>query len=588
VLRLLLLAALLLPASAHAWSQLRTDDGTALRWPDHNPWGIDGAYLPLVGNALNRGNVAPTDLRRAVVGALNQWQVASDYGFSWDYWQGIDLEVYPPAVRRDGVSTIHFAVASGNITLPRDAAAFTQVWWDPETQEIAEIDIVLNDQTFEFTSDPAEALYQQGLSNRVLYLDDVVTHEVGHALGLDHSGTLGASMFTWGWQGQSTLACDDRGGAIASFPPPGNELGELSGYVLDPEGEPVFGAQVSLIRAGRGGVESAVVTDDGGRYTARWLPPGEYYVFVEPWYGEPASLSPHYEAMDHRRCFGEFWSRQFVTREDGHALRGVEVTAGGATGLPPIRVRCTTGVSIEGELGADEWAGAPTVFERGRSGSTGPDGEDRFAVVDRPPAGGCPADDCRFRWYRLRDVEGDLTIRALSYSLYSPVAYRLLLWNEGQLIDEARDPTWQTGPQPIVRDAATGFRVWDRVLEIEDIPRGDYWLELRGTEIAWSAYPRGDLYLDDTAFVLLHGELDGEEGDNPECLIRPDFPPYETPPGAPRVRDLEGELAADEPWGCNVGGGAGWLVLLPLIARGRGSSAARGRSRRGRGRRGAA
>jgi hypothetical protein len=586
VLRLLPLL-LLLPAPAAAWTQLRTTDGTPLRWPDDNPWGIDGPYLPLVGNALNRGNVAPSDLRRAVVNGLHQWQRASDWGFSWDYWQGIDLEVYPPAVRRDGVSTIHFAVASGNTSLPRDAAAFTQVWWDPETLAIAEIDIVLNDQTFEFTNDPDEAVYAQGTSNRVLYLDDVVAHEIGHALGLDHSGSLGATMFTWGWVGQSTLACDDRAGAVAAFPPADPERGEISGYVLDPEGQPVFGAQVSLLRAERGGVEATVVTDEGGRWVARWLEPGEYWVLVEPWFGEARSLSPHYEAMDHRRCFGEFWSRQFVTWEDGHTLRGVEVQPGGSTGLPPVQVRCTPGVSIELELGTAGWEDAPTVFEPGRAAHTGPQGEARFALVDRPPAGGCAGDDCSYRFYRLADIEGDLRVRALSYSLYSPVAYRVLLWTEQQLLDGARDPFWTTGPQPIVRDEQTGFRVWDRVLEVQDLPPGDYWLELRGTPIAWSAYPRGDLYLDPTDFVLLHGELDYEPGDDGECLVPADFPPYETPPGGPRVRDPDEVAAAVEPWACDVGGAAGWLVLLPLILRGRGASAARGTCRRGRRRRGA-
>jgi hypothetical protein len=35
-------------------------------------------------------------------------------------------------------------------------------------------------------------------------------HELGHALGLGHSGLLASSMFTWAWAEQSSLGCDDQ------------------------------------------------------------------------------------------------------------------------------------------------------------------------------------------------------------------------------------------------------------------------------------------------------------------------------------------------------------------------------------------
>lgn len=54
------------------------------------------------------------------------------------------------------------------------------------------------------------------------YLEDVATHELGHALGLNHSGVTGATMYAtvsvWCSQAWRTLSADDRAGIEALYP----------------------------------------------------------------------------------------------------------------------------------------------------------------------------------------------------------------------------------------------------------------------------------------------------------------------------------------------------------------------------------
>lgn len=538
-LQVLIIVLLASPTSAGAWSQLHSDAGVPLAWCADNPFDNGGPYIPLVGNALNRGDVSTVELREAVLTGLAAWEEASDGAFRWDYWQGDDLERFPVTAARDGVSTISFAVAGGGTGVPYSAAARTQVWWDEELHCIREVDIVLNDVGFDFSTDPADAEYGGGLSNRLLILQDVITHELGHALGLDHSGVPDATMFAWGWAGQHTPDCDDVSGVRSVFGVQEDVTGSVSGYVLRPDRTPVFGAALTLIDRASARAVASVLSDRTGRYTVD-APPGEYFVFLEPWLAGPVALGTHYADVWHRECFDAHWSREVLTYPDGVTPRLWTVAAGEQTTLQPVTVSCGEGGALVTPFGTDELWTAPQVIDGAL--------QDRFAFMDAYP-------DHDWRHVQLRRVQGDLRIDVLAWSLFSPV------YTDVRLIDAHGDLVG-TLQRPVRDEEDTGFVAWDSRFEADDLPLGDYVLAIRANPLPQSAWPRGDLYLDEQPFVLVSGGV-GDPATEPGCQVTATLPAYTSPPGGPRAFTWP---VPEEEAGCSLTGGSSSGLALPLLA----------------------
>lgn len=98
--------------------------------------------------------------------------------------------------------------------LPADAFALTLVWHDPESGKIYDADIQLNAEIAPF------AICGDRCSGGVSDLSNVVTHEVGHFIGLGHSPEEGATMSAEALLGDTdkrTLEADDRAGACAIY-----------------------------------------------------------------------------------------------------------------------------------------------------------------------------------------------------------------------------------------------------------------------------------------------------------------------------------------------------------------------------------
>src|ERR1041385_8364697 len=116
-------------------------------------------------------------------------------------------------------------------------------------------------------------------------LQSVLTHEVGHFLGMDHSGLVSSVMAPYGLAGQldqRTLTFDDMAGAATLYPNSSafNTLGALSGTVIA-GGDPVFGAHVVAIDVNGTPTVSAISNPDGS-FQIPFLPAGSYRLYAEP------------------------------------------------------------------------------------------------------------------------------------------------------------------------------------------------------------------------------------------------------------------------------------------------------------------
>ena len=533
ILGLALWGALSMPV--HAGAPMRLEDGKPLRWRPASPG--EPIRIELVGNTLNVATVYAEELQDAVVAGLQSWEEASGGLVEVDYWQGPDLEVYPAGLVNDGVSSIFFASAAGpELGLSRGTVAYTQLWVD-EHGDVEEVDIVLNDLGYAFTTDPLEV--DVHTARPVLLLRAVVLHELGHALGLEHSGVYDSTMFTWSWPGQDTLGCDDVRAIRHHLDQSTLPEASAFGHVVDAAGDPVVAAHVLAVRAD-GTVVGSALTDATGYYNVAPLQAGRYLFIVEPFVAGAEALSPGYAEADPMACDGAPFARTFAGGDASSPVVDVEPI----TGLGETVVGCGPGLegpTLDVALGPED---APALLD-------GTDAREAVGMIEVPAS--------EERYVRLTHVEGTPRIRATTYGVFSPISIKLKLYDaEGKMV-----------PVPVARprfeDEANALVEWDTELDVSDLPPGDYLLEIGADRLIDTLYPRGDLHLDEAPFALLYATLDPEPMMEACEIPTPDPTAYAGPTGPVPARDE----TSDE-GGCRVGGtrpsGPAGLLLFVLAA----------------------
>jgi hypothetical protein len=167
-------------------------------------------------------------------------------------------------------------------------------------------------------------------------IQGVLTHEIGHFLGLDHSGMVSSVMTPFGAPSvvdQRILQYDDAAGVTEIYPLGTSNTGQITGTVSS-NGQPVNGAHVVAVDSS-GTAVVGTVTKPTGVYTLRLLPPGQYRVFAEPLDG-PVTESNLGSAFRNLNIdFGTTYFPNASTLASGEA---VTVTEGATTSVTEIQV----------------------------------------------------------------------------------------------------------------------------------------------------------------------------------------------------------------------------------------------------------
>jgi hypothetical protein len=521
---------------AQAYIATVTPGGKPVRWSGGK------AHVNLAGNPVNRNGLSDTEAFDAIVHGLERWETASGGTVGFDYWQGTDPKIYEANSAFNGQNSIYFASnGNGAMTLTPNVLGLTQVWYDTNSGQILETDIVLNDVNFEFTTNSRDTSgYGTGMhpltvggEKPSVFIENVITHELGHVFGLSHSGGLQSTMLFMESPEQAHLGCDEQIGIHALYPnADAAARGSLGGTVLTESGVPLLGAHVLAISRDRGVVLATGLTDKAGHYEISALEPGVYFLMVEPYFAGASPLPNYYASMNVDICSGHAFGRSFLTDGTENRLLPVNVSAGGSAAAPTMSAHCGSGAGASVEsvgarsspshiaTGSTHASAQNTALYVGGSAATG------FGITDRfNPGGGAS--------YSLPSLAGHVEIHAIGYSLYSPLKLSLrLLGPDG---DEATarifDPSFE---------GDSGYTNYDSYLVADGLPPGDYTLEVTSSSLDASMYPAGLVSLDSVPFLVITGKV----GDLPSplaaslpmngrCEFAENFQPYTSPRGDP-------------------------------------------------------
>jgi len=217
---------------------------------------VDGSHTPAIQNAIAAWNEVggTTAHMREVISSAQRNRTD---------WESNDLHM------------ILFDEDNSSGFFPEGSAtvAVTPVWFY-SSGRISDADVLFNGRGFEFTTSGEAGKFD---------VQDVATHELGHLMGLDHSGWAGASMYPYVDQDVTlhrSLSLDEVGGLRHAYP--GGPFARITGAVVREQGgSAVAGAHV-VVRDSSGRPARSFLTDNSGVFTIYGLDPGDYSLYVDP------------------------------------------------------------------------------------------------------------------------------------------------------------------------------------------------------------------------------------------------------------------------------------------------------------------
>lgn len=285
--KILFFLTMLLTTQVQAYIQAKTSAGYSVRWPGNTP------NISLTVDTSSSQDLSAAAAEVIIRASLSQFSTQTNVTLSGSYGSLSD---------QVGTSNISFTsqpyFSSGVI-------AVTNISYSATSGVINEADVLLNETfTFSSSTNPVSGTY---------YLGDVVTHELGHLVGLSHSEVQDATMMYTLFRGQYTLAHDDLSGINTIYGR--SNLGTITGKIIGGKAATgIFGAHVQAISTSLGKVAGATVTDQNGAFSISGLSLSDnYYIYVSP-LKYLAALPSFYNSVVNNFCAGTSFHGSYFSK----------------------------------------------------------------------------------------------------------------------------------------------------------------------------------------------------------------------------------------------------------------------------------
>lgn len=411
-----------------------------------------GAQINFAGNPTNRAGITPSQFFQSVVRSLNRWKSGSQGKVGFDYWQGTRAGVYETNSNLNGQSSIYFTSVTGE-ALGRSVIGRTQVWFNDRTGDVYETDIALNDRDFVLTVNSADSTVFG--ANRV-FIENILTHEIGHAYGLSHDQSPLSTMLFVETPGQSRLGCDDMAavrGMYSAIESQGRIKGVVRfGSATARPGSAAFGARVLAISRDHGRLAASAIAQADGSFTIGGLDSGSYSILIEPFYVAAQVLPTSYSTVNPYVCPAQ---RSFARTAlaTGSDMDAISVVSGQTAWVEDLEANC----SATGSAATAMASGAPSMATAPEMNQSS-DGS--YGLVDQITSSyGSP------RYYKVSAISGEVHFSVLAQAVFSKLNLSMRLLNASGAVGVSG----QSAEYGAARIDATA------------LPAGDYFLEVTPT-----------------------------------------------------------------------------------------------------------
>lgn len=311
-----------LTSNAFAFSYDFGSDGSRVKWK--NPSQV------LYYHSTNSSGINSSTFSSILGNSLTQWNAVSPVALSKTSGSGIVS---------NGRNDVYFS-SSSSLFNGAGVLAVTQVSFKESTGEIIEADIAINDNYSYSTS-----VYGQN------YIGDILTHEVGHFLGLGHSEVSTSSMVFELGGGQNTISNDDILGVKNLYT--SNPSSKISGKVVAKELAPVFGSHVELISQSTGRVLAGVLSDSAGNFSVEGIDEN-VFIAISP-SKNPSALSSTYKYVRSDFCNSSTKYVKSIVQgcqksNEGFPLK-IKPSSLSGRNLGNLSIRCNSEVPVDYMLG---------------------------------------------------------------------------------------------------------------------------------------------------------------------------------------------------------------------------------------------
>ncbi len=265
--RILLL--LLISQSAFSYVISRSETGAEVKWkrsnktlnlyinpyPVSNDITLDISDDELDDLGMTESNYIASRMIEIMDEATDQWNEVSPYTIKPIYQTSTSVSFNDSS--NSMAFTNNFSFFNSGVL------AVTVLSYESDSGSINSADILINQSATNFVDFTVD---EDVSSLDAAYLGDVLTHEIGHMLGLSHSEVTNSTMTYSVFKNQHTIHTDDEAGVIANYNLSTYD-GQIEGTVVADTGEGVFGAHVLLVSLTENKVVQGQITDADGKFS---------------------------------------------------------------------------------------------------------------------------------------------------------------------------------------------------------------------------------------------------------------------------------------------------------------------------------